>query len=85
MKFYLDTSIFGGLFDKEFEKPTHALFDFIENKGIKIIYSDVLERELELAPQDIRLVANERLLKAEYIKLDEEMTELAGIYIKEGP
>jgi hypothetical protein len=29
-------------------------------------------------------VANERLLKAEYIKLDEEMIELAGIYIKEG-
>lgn len=84
MKFYLDTSIFGGLFDKEFEKPTHALFDFIEKKGIKIIYSGVLEDELELAPQEIRLMANERLLKAEFIKLDEEMAELAEIYIKEG-
>jgi predicted nucleic acid-binding protein len=84
MKFYLDTSVFGGLFDKEFQHPTQKLFDFIENKGIKIIYSDVLEDELELAPQEIRLVANERLLKAEYIKLDEEMIELAGIYIKEG-
>ena len=55
MKFYLDTSIFGGLFDKEFEKPTYTLFDFIENKRIKIIYSNILERELQQAPTSIRL------------------------------
>ena len=84
MKFYLDTSIFGGLFDKEFEKPTHELFDFIENKGIKILYSEILEGELKSAPQNIRLVASERLLKAEYIQMNEEMIELAGMYIKEG-
>ena len=51
---------------------------------IKIVYSDVLEKELKLAPEEIRLMASEKLLRAEYIKLDEEMIELAGIYVKEG-
>jgi hypothetical protein len=84
MKFYLDTSVFGGLFDKEFQQPTQKLFDFIVERGIRIVYSDVLERELKSAPEEIRLIANEKLLKAEYIKLNEEMAGLAGIYMKEG-
>jgi hypothetical protein len=79
MKFYLDTSIFGGLFDKEFEKQTHALFEFIEKKDIKIIYSDVLEDELELAPQKIKFMANQKLLKAEYVQINEEMTKLTQV------
>jgi predicted nucleic acid-binding protein len=75
----------GGLFDKEFEKPTHALFDFIENKRIKIIYSDILEEELELAPEHIKLKATNILLKAEYIEvITEEMIDLARTYMKVG-
>lgn len=85
MKFYLDTSIFGGLFDKEFEKQTHALFDFIENKNIKIIYSDILEEELELAPEHVKIKANNILLKAERIEtITEEMLGLARTYMKVG-
>ena len=84
MRFYLDTSVFGGLFDKEFEYATQKLFNFIKDREVKIIHSDVLEKELKLAPEEIRLMANEKLLKAEYIKLNEEMTKLAGIYVREG-
>ena len=85
MNFYLDTSVFGGLFDKEFEKPTYALFNFIEEKHIKVIYLDILRQELELAPKHIRLEAIKTLLKAEYIEIiTEEMIDLAGMYIKVG-
>ncbi|OJW68888.1 MAG: hypothetical protein BGO68_03840 [Candidatus Amoebophilus sp. 36-38] len=84
MKFYLDTSIFGGFFDKEFRYATQALFDFIENKRITIIYSDILESELESAPEEIRLLATDSFIQAEYIDTTEEMLELAALYIKEG-
>lgn len=84
MKFYLDTSIFGGLFDQEFQIPTQALFNFIENKGIKIVYSNILEKELEFAPEEIKLLATNNLLKVEYVDITEEMLQLAEIYIKEG-
>jgi predicted nucleic acid-binding protein len=84
MKFYLDTSVFGGLFDKEFRIPTKKLFDFIEDRSIKLIYSDIIEKELETAPEHIRLQAISTLLEAEHINLTEEMSTLAEMYIKEG-
>jgi hypothetical protein len=85
MKLYLDTSVFGGLFDKEFKRPNQALFNFIEEKHLKIIYSDVLGEELGLAPRHIKLKADEFLLKAEYIgPITKEMLYLAGIYVKVG-
>jgi predicted nucleic acid-binding protein len=84
MRFYLDTSIFGGLLDQEFKNPTRALFDFIKTKRIKIIYSDILEKELELAPKNVKLLATNKLVQAECIDITEEMLELAKMYIKEG-
>jgi predicted nucleic acid-binding protein len=84
MRFYLDTSIFGGLFDQEFKKPTRALFDFIKTKRIKIIYSDILEKELELAPKSVKLLATNKLVQAECIDITEEMLDLAKMHIKEG-
>ena len=80
---YSTTSVFFGLFDKQFQKHTRTLFDFIEKQGIKIIHSDVLEEDLQLATQEIRSIANEKLLQAEYIKLDEKIKKLAEAYIKE--
>jgi hypothetical protein len=82
MRFYLDTSIFGGLLDQEFKNPTRALFDFIKTKRIKIIYSDILEKELELAPKNVKLLATNKLVQAECIDITEEMLELAKMYIK---
>jgi predicted nucleic acid-binding protein len=85
MKFYLDTSIFGGLFDKEFQYSTQKMFDFIEKRRIKIVYSDILGEELELAPEHVRLKAADILLKAEHIEvITEEMLELARMYTKMG-
>jgi predicted nucleic acid-binding protein len=87
MKFYLDTSILGGLFDKEFDRPTRELFDFTKRKGIKIIYSEILGKELELAPEHIKIEAKKTLLKAkaEYIEvITGEMLNLADKYIEVG-
>ena len=84
MKFYLDTSIFGGFFDQEFQHWTRKLFDFIENKRIKVVYSDILEKELKGAPNEVKQLATNNLMKAEYIDINEEMLELAGLYVKEG-
>jgi len=84
MKFYLDTLIFGGIFDQEFQNPTRMLFDFIEKNGIKIVYSNILEKELEFAPEEIKSLVYSNLVKAEYIDITDEMLQLAEIYIREG-
>lgn len=43
---YIDTSVFGGYFDKEFEKETRPFFGKIKEKKVKIIVSEILELEL---------------------------------------
>jgi predicted nucleic acid-binding protein len=53
-RIYLDTSVFGGFFDDEFEEFTKPLFDRINSGEFTIIFSTLLEQELELAPEKVR-------------------------------
>ena len=82
---YLDTSIFGGLFDEEFKEYTEPLFERIKNLEFEIIHSNVTEQELENAPEKIK--ATTKLLpnlSTEYVKSDIETVKLAKKYIEEG-
>jgi predicted nucleic acid-binding protein len=45
-RIYLDTSIFGGLFDEEFVEFTRPLFERIKNNEFDLIYSDITVEEL---------------------------------------
>ncbi len=84
-RIYLDTSIFGWLFDEEFKEYTEPLFERIKNLEFEIIHSNVTEQELENAPEKIeattKLLPN---LSTEYMKSDIETVKLAKKYIEEG-
>ena len=53
-RFYFDTSVFGGLFDVEFEEETALLFEKVNLGLIKCVYSNLTESELTNAPEKIR-------------------------------
>ena len=53
-RFYLDTSVFGGIFDKEFDEFTLQLFERIKLGKITCIYSELVEAELVKAPKRVR-------------------------------
>ncbi len=53
-RFYFDTSVFGGLFDVEFEEETTLLFEKVTLGQIKSVYSNLTESELANAPERIR-------------------------------
>ncbi len=80
---YIDTSVIGGCFDKEFAEWSNKLFDeFIEGKKIAVI-SDITIEELEYAPEHIRKII-EKIPNdyIEYVILDDESDGLAELYIK---
>ncbi|NEN25290.1 type II toxin-antitoxin system VapC family toxin [Cryomorpha ignava] len=84
-RIYLDTSIFGGLHDEEFQEYTEPLFERVKKSEFEIIYSNVTEQELENAPDRIR--ATIELLPKDstvYVKSDIESANLAKKYIDEG-
>lgn len=53
-RFYFDTSIFGGIFDTEFEEETTLLFERVLLRQIKCVYSNLTESELANAPERVR-------------------------------
>jgi hypothetical protein len=53
-RIYVDTSVFGGYFEPEFELWSKVLFDRILKGDITMLYSQMAEIELTNAPQKVR-------------------------------
>jgi len=83
-RFYLDTSVFGGYYDTEFEEITKKLFDQIVKDGIKIMYSELTKNELINAPDRVKDFIKslpENLIS--HIDITDESLILADKYIAE--
>lgn len=50
---YVDTSVIGGVFDEEFSTHSKLFFEKVIAGDYKIIVSDILEQELEKAPDNV--------------------------------
>ena len=83
-RIYIDTSIVGGYFDLEFEAETKLLFQRLINNEVIFLVSDLLDLELERAPERVRNLLfdfpNDCFDRCE---LDKEAKELGERYIKE--
>jgi predicted nucleic acid-binding protein len=84
-KIYIDTSVIGGCFDKEFETWSNQLMEeFIKGEKIAII-SDITIQELELAPEKVQKKLDEIPPdNIEFMLTDIEAESLAQLYISEG-
>jgi predicted nucleic acid-binding protein len=83
-KFYFDTSVFGGVFDKEFEEETLQLFERVKLGKIICMYSDLTETEILNAPENVRTYfKNLPKENTERLIVDAEIIELATKYIEE--
>ncbi|MCC5927076.1 MAG: PIN domain-containing protein [Bacteroidetes bacterium] len=81
---YVDTSVFGGLFDEEFAVWSKLFFQYVLQSDIKIIISDITIGELENAPIKIRrFVENLPEHNLTFILLDSEAMQLGSKYIHE--
>lgn len=83
-RLYLDTSVFGGFFDEEFEEHTKPLFERIHQHDFTVLFSTVTQDELKNAPEKVKSLV--RKLKSEwteFLEISDEAVELASEYIKE--
>ena len=85
IRIYADTSVFGGVFDAEFEEPSKAFFDAIRAARFILVSSELVRQEILAGPQrvqelfsDILPVAEIAEVTAEALKLQEAYTD-AGI------
>ncbi len=84
VKAYADTSVYGGAFDKEFDRASISFFKKVTDGSIALYTSDVIRREMEQAPVQIRQFFEELLLRATVVEITKEMLELQQAYIKQG-
>jgi len=81
-RIYIDTSVVGGYFDTEFELETRMLFKKLESGHVIFVVSDLLDIELERAPERVRnLLFNYPRSCFERVTLIEEAKELGERYI----
>jgi hypothetical protein len=83
-RLYIDTSVFGGVFDIEFEHETNLLFEMVKNGEIICVYSDLCELEMENAPLKVRdHFLNIEKSTTEFVEITEEINQLAELYVAE--
>ncbi len=83
-RFYLDTSVFGGVFDKEFDEFTLQLFERIKLGKIICIYSELVETELVKAPKNVKeYFADLPKENLEKVEITDEILALATRYVDE--
>jgi len=81
-RFYFDTSVFGGVFDKEFDDATLQLFERVKSGQIICVYSDLTETELLNAPEKVReYFKNLSRDNLERVIVNDEILALASLYI----
>lgn len=83
-RYYFDTSVFGGVFDSEFDEETAQLFEKVKLGQLICVYSDLTEQELSNAPQQVQTFFGS--LDRNYmerVEVSQEGFQLAQTYIDE--
>lgn len=81
-RLYFDTSVFGGVYDEEFEEISTLLFEKVRLGQIICVYSDLSETELQSAPPRVKeFFADLPKEFLEFVEVTEEAYELAQKYL----
>jgi len=83
LRVYIDTSVVGGCYDREFENESRSLFAMASRGEILLIVSDILAEELEMAPEGVRSVlASVPEENIELAELSQEAAALRDAYME---
>jgi predicted nucleic acid-binding protein len=83
LKIYVDTSVIGGCFDKEFATESNALIEMAINGEAVLLISDLLLLELEKAPAHIASLIEDLPEECtEFFDTEGEALELQRKYLK---
>jgi len=83
-RFYIDTSVIGGIFDTEFEEHSTILMEKVKLGQIKAVISEITEEEIMKAPKQIKDFYNSIPKEnIEYVEMSEDAVLIADTYIKD--
>ncbi len=78
---YADTSVFGGVFDVEFDQASKAFFAMVRQGRVRLLISDVTRREIALAPPGVVGLLDDMLPYLRLIPIDADVLDLRDAYL----
>lgn len=84
LKVFVDTSVFGGCFDAEFEKESRWFFDEVQAGRFYVITTRTVMKELSKAPERVCGFVDDLLAHMKILKPSAEVDALRDAYIDAG-
>jgi hypothetical protein len=81
IKVYADTSVFGGVFDEKFAEASSLFFKQVKQGRFQLIISDVVRREMEDAPKQVRDLFEEMTTISKIADLNAPALKLRQAYL----
>ena len=81
IRVYADTSVFGGVYDEDFEEVSHEFFSEVKRNRFTLVTSAVVQAEIEPASEKVKKFFEEIIDLAEIIDVSEESLLLRDAYL----
>ncbi|MDP2210108.1 MAG: hypothetical protein Q8K98_15230, partial [Bacteroidota bacterium] len=81
IRVYVDTSVFGGVFDDEYKKASSIFFKQVKLNLFEIFISPIVSNEISLAPLQVQDYYTDILPHANIIDISDEALELRDSYL----
>ncbi len=82
IRVYVDTSVFGGVFDDEFKKASLLFFEQVKLNLFEVFISPIVQNEISLAPQQIQDFYAEILPLTKIMDISDEALVLRDSYLE---
>jgi predicted nucleic acid-binding protein len=82
IRVYADTSVFGGVYDDEFQQPSLTFFEQVKGGQFILVTSAVVQDEMAVAPSAVRRFFEEMLGLAEVTDITASALELRDAYLQ---
>lgn len=82
-KVYIDTSVFGGVFDKEFDNPSRFFFQRMREGAFHVVVSPVVEAELAGAPERVKTFYHDTIPLCEKVGITDSALRLQEAYLRQ--
>lgn len=81
---YADTSVFGGVFDEEFQQASTRFFEQVRRGRFELLSSAVVQAEIDPAPDEVKGFFDDILKVARIVEVSDDALALRQAYLDAG-
>jgi predicted nucleic acid-binding protein len=84
IRVYADTSVFGGIYDEDFQEESREFFDEVKRNRFILVTSAVVQAEIEPSPEEVKEFFKGIIDITEIVEVSKEAIQLRDAYLTAG-